>query len=60
MIQSLITMFCTPPLILVDTTNNFNDGSLRLKYVANYRAVEEFSLSRQASPAPTQEDTADW
>ena len=29
------------------TTNNFNDGSLKLKLVVNDRAEEEFSLSRQ-------------
>ena len=49
---SMITLFCKRPLI---TTNNFNDGSLRLKYVANNRAAESFSVSRQAS-TPTLRD----
>lgn len=44
-IQSLITLFCTTPLL---TTNDFNDGSLGLKYVANDREAEEFSAGRQA------------
>lgn len=38
--------FCTRP---PRSTNNFNDGSLWLKYVANDRAAEEFSVSCQST-----------
>lgn len=40
-------MFCTTPLLPLITTNNFN-LNLKLKYVANDRAVEELSMRSQA------------
>lgn len=47
--QLLMTLFCTTPIVPLITTNNFNDSSLRLKYVVNDRAAEWFSESHQAS-----------
>lgn len=43
-----MTMFCTTPPVPLVTTNDFNSGSLRLKYLGSNKAVEEFSISRQA------------
>lgn len=51
--QSLITLFFIMPLVPLFTTNDFNVDSLRIKYVVNDRAVEDFSVSRQArTPHP--------
>ena len=44
-IQSMMALFCMRPMV---TTNDFSDGSLRLNYVVNHRATEQFSMSCQA------------
>lgn len=41
-------LFRATPLVPLVTTNDFNDGSVRLKHVVNDRAVKVFCLSRQA------------
>ena len=59
MIQLLITLFCTESTHFDITTNAFSDGSLRLKYVTNDRAAEEFSLSvRQVENPSNSHSTA--